>query len=135
MRCMELNKQRFFYALYIGREELEDEYGNKSGEYKLLYDNPVEYFANISAARGETQSNQFGENIVYDKSIILDKGAVDLDEYSILWIDSEPELDANGALVLNEDGTVKTPHDYIVKKVAMSLHSELLAISKVTVSG
>ena len=135
MRCMNLNKQRFFYAQYIGREELEDEYGNKSGEYKLLYSNPVEYFANISAARGETQSNQFGENIVYDKSIILDKGAVDLDEYSILWIDSEPELDANGALVLNEDGTVKTPHDYIVKKVAMSLHSELLAISKVTVSG
>lgn len=130
-----MNKQRFFYALYTGREELEDEYGNKSGEYKLLYSNPVEYFANISAARGETQSNQFGENIVYDKSIILDKGAVDLDEYSILWIDSEPELDANGALVLNEDGTVKTPHDYIVKKVAMSLHSELLAISKVTVSG
>lgn len=135
MRCMNLNKQRFFYALYTGREELEDEYGNKSGEYKLLYSNPVEYFANISAARGETQSNQFGENIVYDKSIILDKGAVDLDEYSILWIDSEPELDANGALVLNEDGTVKTPHDYIVKKVAMSLHSVLLAISKVTVSG
>ena len=135
MRCMNLNKQRFFYAQYTGREELEDEYGNKSGEYKLLYSNPVEYFANISAARGETQSNQFGENIVYDKSIILDKGAVDLDEYSILWIDSEPELDANGALVLNEDGTVKTPHDYIVKKVAMSLHSELLAISKVTVSG
>lgn len=135
MRCMNLNKQRFFYALYTGREELEDEYGNKSGEYKLLYSNPVEYFANISAARGETQSNQFGENIIYDKSIILDKGAVDLDEYSILWIDSEPELDANGALVLNEDGTVKTPHDYIVKKVAMSLHSELLAISKVTVSG
>lgn len=130
-----MNKQRFFYALYTGREELEDEYGNKSGEYKLLYSNPVEYFANISAARGETQSNQFGENIVYDKSIILDKGAVDLDEYSILWIDSEPELDANGALVLNEDGTVKTPHDYIVKKVAMSLHSVLLAISKVTVSG
>ena len=58
-----------------------------------------------------------------------------MDEYSILWIDSEPELDANGALVLNEDGTVKTPHDYIVKKVAMSLHSVLLAISKVTVSG
>lgn len=135
MRCMNLNKQRFFYALYTGREELKDEYGNKSGEYKLLYSNPVEYFANISAARGETQSNQFGENIVYDKSIILDKGAVDLDEYSILWIDSEPELDANGALVLNEDGTVKTPHDYIVKKVAMSLHSVLLAISKVTVSG
>lgn len=130
-----MNKQRFFYALYTGREELKDEYGNKSGEYKLLYSNPVEYFANISAARGETQSNQFGENIVYDKSIILDKGAVDLDEYSILWIDSEPELDANGALVLNEDGTVKTPHDYIVKKVAMSLHSVLLAISKVTVSG
>ncbi len=130
-----MNKQRFFYALYTGRVELGGDRRNKSGEYKLLYSNPVEYFANISAARGETQSNQFGENIVYDKSIILDKGAVDLDEYSILWIDSEPELDANGALMLNEDGTVKTPHDYIVKKVAMSLHSELLAISKVTVSG
>lgn len=132
---MNINKQRFFYALYEGREELTDEYGNKSGEYRLLYSDPTECYANISAARGETQSNQFGENIVYDKSIILDKGLVDLDEYSILWVDIEPELDENGALAVDENGRVITPHDYVVKKVALSLHSELLAISKVTVSG
>lgn len=135
MRCMELNKQSFWYALYEGREALTDDYGNASGEYRLLYGDPQPYKANISAARGETQSNQFGENVLYDKTIILDRGALNIDEYTILWIDSEPQLDENGHLALDENGKVITPHDYVVKKVGDSLHTELIAISKVTVSG
>ena len=50
-----------------------------------------------------------------------------IDEYSILWVDSMPEV--------KEDGTTDTPHDYVVKKVARSLNSVSIAISKVNVSG
>lgn len=46
-----------------------------------------------------------------------------------------PQVDETGALVTNDDGEVITPHDYIVKKVAKSLNSVSVAISKVTVSG
>jgi len=126
MRCMNRNKVRFFYALYEGRESITDEYGNTTGEYVIKYSNPVEFYANISAAMGETQSRQFGESVSYDKVIVMDSNAPAIDEYSILWIDTMPQL--------NEDGSTTTPYDYVVKKVAKSLNVMSVAVSKVSVS-
>ena len=65
----------------------------------------------------------------------MDADAPPIDEYTILWIDSVPEVDGNGELAVNKKGDVLTPHDYIVKKVARSLNSVSVAISKVKVSG
>lgn len=135
MRCLERNKTRFFYALYIGREAVQDEYGNVTGEYKVVYGNPQECRANISAAQGETQTRQFGEDVSYDKVIVMDDRAPPINEYSVLWVDTEPLLNGMGELAVNEKGEVITPYDYIVKKVAMSLNSVAFAISKVNVSG
>jgi len=126
MRCMNRNKVRFFYALYEGREAITDEYGNNTGEYIIKYSNPLEFYANISAAMGETQSRQFGESVSYDKVIVMDNDAPAIDEYSILWIDTIPQL--------NEDGSTVTPYDYIVKKIAKSLNVMSVAVSKVSVS-
>ena len=133
MRCMTRNKCEFHYALYSNRIEIADEYGNVTGEYKVEYANPVKALGNISAARGEIQSRQFGESETYDKVIVLENPNTAIDEYTILWVDSVPHLNADGSLVLNSDGTVETPHDYIVKKVARSLNCVSIAISKVTV--
>lgn len=135
MRCMERNKTGFYYALYSERVPIVDEYGNDTGEYDVKHGKPVKSSANISAARGETQTRQFGENVTYDKVIVIDDTASPIDEYSILWIDTIPQLDTNGELAVNEDGKVITPHDYIVKKVAKSLNSVSYAVSKVSVSG
>lgn len=135
MKCMERNKVRFFYALYMGKQEITDEYGNATGQYEVTHSSPVECYGNVSAAKGETQSRQFGENEVYDKTIVLDDVSTDIDEYSILWIDTEPQLDSEGNLALDEDEEVITPHDYIVKKVAKSINSVSIAISKVKVNG
>ena len=133
MRCMSRNKVSFFYALYERKEAVEDDYGNKTGEFEIFYGNPLEYSANISAAKGETQTRQFGENEVYDKVIVADNAAPPIDEYSILWIDIMPQLDENGALATDESGKVITPYDYIVTKVARSLNSVSIAVSKVKV--
>lgn len=126
MRCMNRNKTAFFYALYAGKKQMLDEYGNLTGEYEITYTNPIAGRANISAAKGETQYRQFGENEQYDKVILIDDTAPQIDEYSILWVDTTPDI--------KEDGTTNTPHDYIVKKVAKSLNVTSLAISKVVVS-
>lgn len=134
MKCLERNKVRFFYSLYQGKEAITDDYGNVTGEYALKYGNPVEWYANISAAKGETQTQQFGENEAYDKVIVMDNEAPPIDEYSVLWIDSAPQLDEDGSLVTNVQGEIVTPHDYIVKKVAKSLNVVSLAICKVNVS-
>lgn len=135
MRCMNRNKVRFFYALYEGREFITDEYGNVTGEYEVKYGSPMEYYANISAAMGETQTRQFGESVSYDKIIVMDNDAPPIDEYSVLWIDSVPQLNEDGSLALNSQEETITPYDYIVKKVAKGLNSVSIAVSKVSVSG
>lgn len=113
----------FYYANYVRKEEIVDEYGNKTGEYKVVYGNPVECKGNISAAQGEMESRQFGDSESYDKVIVLNNVNIPIDEYSILWVDSLPHI------------KIDTPHDYIVKKVARSLNSVSIAISKVDVNG
>ena len=135
MRCLSRNKARFFYALYEGREPITDDYGNVSGEYDVKHGNPTEGYANISAAKGETQTRQFGESETYDKVIVMDNEAPPIDEYSVLWVDTEPQLNEDGSLLVDERGNVVTPHDYVVKKVAKSLNNVSIAISKVNVSG
>ena len=133
MRCMSRNKVTFFYALYERKEPIVDDYGNTTGEFEVIHGNPLKYSANISAAKGETQTRQFGENEVYDKVIVADNTAPPIDEYSILWVDTMPQLDENGALATDESGKVITPYDYIVTKVARSLNSVSIAVSKVKV--
>ena len=127
MRTLYRNKIRIFYANYLSKVPLKDEYGNLTGEYDIAYDNPVEIRANVSAARGEATTRQFGDDEGYDRVIVLEDPAIPITVSSILWIDALPEL--------AEDGSTKTPHDYIVKQVATSLNSVSIAVSKVNVSG
>ena len=127
MRCLNRNKIRIFYANYRDKIPLRDEYGNRTGEYKISYTNPIMVCANVSAARGEATTRQFGDDVRYDRVIVLDDPKFPITETSILWIDTPPEI--------AEDGSTKTPYDYIVKQVATSLNSVSIAVSKVNVGG
>ena len=126
MKCMIRNQRKFYYASYIENQEIIDEYGNHTGEYEVIHSKPIKALGNISSAMGEVQTQQFGESESYDKVIVLDNVNSPINEYSILWVDTLPHL--------NDDGTTDTPHDYVVKKVAHSLNSVSIAISKVNVS-
>ena len=71
------------------------------------------------------------------KVIVTGDRDTPIDEYAVLWIDTVPELDENGALKVNADGEIVTPWDYIVRKVGRGLPnygSTVIAISKVTVA-
>lgn len=127
MRTLARNKIRIFYANYRDKIPLKDEYGNLTGEYDIAYDNPVEIKANVSAARGEATTRQFGDDEAYDRVIVLDDPKLPIAVTSVLWIDTLPEI--------AEDGSTDTPHDYIVKQVATSLNSVSIAVSKVNVNG
>ena len=127
MRTLARNKIRIFYANYSDKIPIRDEYGNLTGEYHLSYDKPVQIMANVSAARGEATTRQFGDDESYDRVIVLDDPRLPIAVTSILWIDTPPEI--------AEDGSTKTPHDYIVKQVATSLNSVSIAVSKVNVRG
>ena len=125
MRCMVRNQSKFYYALYIDSSEMIDEYDNGTGEYEVFHGKPTLARGNVSSARGEMQSRQFGESESYDKVIVLDNVNTPIDEYSILWVDTLP--------LLNSDGSTDTPHDYVVVRKAVSLNSVSLAIRKVAV--
>ena len=133
MRCLHRNKIKFFYALYEKKEPIVDEYGNMTGEYAVTHGNPVECYGNISAARGEMATCQFGESEVYDKILVLDNVSPKIDEYTVLWVDTLPKTNTDGTLSKNTEGEVDTPYDYTVKKVARSLNSVSIAIRKVNV--
>ena len=125
MRTLLRNKIRIYYANFRTKNPIKDEYGNLTGEYDIVYDKPVEIKANVSAARGEATTRQFGEDESYDRVIVMDDPKVPIDVSSVLWIDSLPEIKA--------DGSTDTPYDYIVKQVAPSLNSVSIAVSKVNV--
>lgn len=115
MRCLVRNKRKFYYALYQGRTEIMD--GTyETGEYENSYSTPVECFANISPATGNSRIEQFGNDLQYDKVIVMED--TDMDENSVLWVDVTPP----------------SSFDYIVKRIAKSLNSVSIAISKVNVS-
>lgn len=124
MRCLHRNKRKFYYALFKEKVAIKDEYGNDSGEYRVVYQTPVEMKANVSAATGEAQVEQFGNSLLYDKVIITDELDCPVDEHSVLCIDSPPSYDEDGNLIF----------DYIVKKVAKSINTISFAVSKVEVS-
>lgn len=135
MKTLIRNKSKFYYALFESKIPKVDEYGNNTGEYEVRWGKPLEYSANISAAKGETSTRQFGESENYDRVIVMSNDTPRIDEYTVLWIDTIPKLDSNGLLLLNEDGSVVTPYDHIVKKVARSINSVSIAISRVNVGG
>lgn len=124
MKCMERNKTEFYYALFAKYEPGKDEYGNESGEPRIIYSDPVLAKANISPATGDSQIEQFGKDLKYDKVIVLDDIKCPIDENTVLFVDKFPDRDKEGNLL----------YDYIVKKIAKSLNSVSIAISKVNVS-
>ena len=125
MKTLLRNMSRIFYANFKEKVALRDEYGNLTGEYDIVYENPVEIKANVSAARGESTTRQFGEEEGYDRVLVMSDPEVPITVSSILWIDTPPDIKA--------DGTTDTPYDYIVKQVAPSLNSVSIAVSKVNV--
>lgn len=124
MKTMERNKVPFWYLLYDKKEPVIDEYGNETGDYRVVYKEAVQRKENISAATGSAQVEQFGNFISYDKVIVTDDLSCPIDENSVLFIDKEPEYDPDGNPL----------YDYIVKRVAKSLNSISYAVSKVNVS-
>lgn len=122
-RIAERYKSRFWFLLYGESEPVLDEYGNETGT-RVTYQPPVEMRANVSAAAGAAQVEQFGSLAGYDKVILTDETDCPIDENTVLFLDKCPEYDADGDPL----------YDYRVKRVAKSKNLISYAVSKVSVS-
>ena len=124
MRCLDRNKQAFWYCLYVDKDEIVDDDGYETSEHHITYAPPVRMEANISHATGYSQTEQFGSLDNYDKVIVTDDMDCPITETTVLFVDKEPETTMAGDPM----------YDYIVRRVARSLNSISIAIRKVLVS-
>ena len=121
MRCLRRNRVPYWYATRTGSETAYDDYGNETGGVNIIYSNPVKAYANISAAKNTDTVAAFGIELNYDKVLVAE--SVSFDENALLWIDKVP--------VIEQDGSTQTSPDYVVKRIAKSLNSVAVAVTKV----
>lgn len=117
MRCVARNKQKFFYALYEGVEEVTDENGFYTGARKTVYGDITEAKGNISPTRAKSDAfiELFGTDFDYESVILMESSPIN--ENSIVW--------------LGVENPTKDNFNYTVKRVAQGLHSVAIAVKKV----
>lgn len=116
MHCLNRNKTKIFYALFTGEVENTNSEGNYTGERSLTYGTPVAFYANVSAARGTADVEQFGINADYTKVIVTCDMSCPIKEDSIIWIDKP----------------VTERHNYAVTQIARSLNSISIAVKELS---
>lgn len=126
MRCLARNKTTAYYALLKSKTEQTDDYGNKTGQYTLTYETPVQFSANIRWDSGAVELEGFGLNASGTRRIVTDDLSCPIDIDTVLWIGKTP--DKNGYA-----GTVKP--NYVVSGVPeRSLNHVAYTISEVNLS-
>lgn len=137
MRSLKKNKQSLWFATYSDQitiyerdENGEIVYDEIDGELipriiaeRAGYNNPVPFYANISAGKGTAQEEVFGVSLDYTKTISTTDMSLPLDEKSLVWFETEPTY--------NVDGTVnESSADYSVVGIAKSLNNVVYALKR-----
>lgn len=120
MQSLDANKQLFWYAEFLYESDAVDANGKKTGGKTKVYATPKAFLANVSAARGTADAEQFGINDDYERTIVTDDLDLPISEDTALWIGSDPR--------------VNPKHNYKLVRVARSINSTTYAIKKVSVS-
>jgi hypothetical protein len=140
MRTCRKNKQKLKYALYLGKSEpsyiidrngeiMFDDDGNPmedSGSVnKPVYDNPVEFYGNISFASGEAEAVAYGVSVGdYDSKLLMLKDEIPINETSLIFKESTPEYDGDGKLI-------RDSADFSVVKVQPSLNLVVYLLKRI----
>lgn len=137
MRSLKKNQQNLWYSTYADQitEYYRDSGGNIiydeiDGEQiprikceRAGYNNPVSFYANISAGKGTSQEEVFGVSLDYTKTISTTDMDLPISETSLIWFETEPTY--------NADGTVnEASADYSVAAIARSLNNVVYALKR-----
>lgn len=141
MMTLNQNKQKLYYALLDNVVPIyetdddgniiyyEDEEGNKipleTGDTKITYSKPVEFYGNIAMSGGEVEVQEFGLNLAdYEAILVLDKNTLPLTETSLIWQNTKPKF--------NQDETLdENSADYKIVKINSSNNYDKYVLSRV----
>ena len=94
MRDLKRNQRKMYYSLYV-------EQGNDS-DFDILdtvakYSAPVEFKANLTAGKSDSDDSPFGKDISYDRIISTVNKDLPITETSLIWYGTEPVLLEDGS--------------------------------------
>lgn len=120
MNCLKRNKQKLYYALLTGEEEVytttSDGRQVRTGTKRPVYSEPVAFMGNIAFSGGDVERAEFGVDVArYEAILVMNKGEIPITETSLLWYQSDPTETA----------------DYKVLKIVPSLNNERYILAKV----
>lgn len=115
MRGLIRNKQQIWYAEYLGKTEIIDMNGNRTGEFVESYSEPKSAWMNLAPATGWVDWSPFGAFTSYDIAALTCEMDLPIKETSVVWI-YKP---------------ISEPHDYVVTRVARSLNDIVYALQSV----
>lgn len=130
MRQLERERRGVWFAEYAGKTPILDDNGMLTGEYTISYGKPQLVIPTVSPRSGNSWFDGFGVGVNCDRTAIIDEIGLGITETCVMWVDVRPELDADGNLVLGEDGLPTVPYDYTIQMVAESYNFTAIAMSK-----
>lgn len=117
MRSLFKQRQKVWYTS-IKEEEIQDEYGNDTGEYRYIYTKPILQKFTVSSTVGDSEEMPAGVMVDYERLVTSYSRDFSPKEGEMLFIDVIPVFDENGSLELNfATGEPVTKPDYVIKKV------------------
>ena len=146
MRCLKKNKQKMYYALFVGEVPVYklDDNGNKivdwvdedtgevhyieTGTTMKLYNAPVEFRGNIAMSGSDVNRVEFGvSEAKYEAILVMTKGEIPITETSLLWFQTTPTTKIVDEKTYADDSTA----DYRVLRVSPSLNVDRYILDKV----
>lgn len=130
MKCMRRNTKVYYYADYIGKEEITDENGNYTGESEIKYSDIKIVRGNLSSVAGTSNVEPFGTFKDYDLILVTDDLKCSIDENSIIWFLETPKVQV-GTVVPSYETLMMSENrknSGIVKRVSRTLNVLSIAI-------
>lgn len=129
MRLLDRNKQTVYYRNYTSSTEITttDEYGNvlETGEMDKHYGEVKSVKAYVKSAIGLNEAEPYGDFTTKKRTIHVDYDRCDINEYSLLWVGIDPQLD--------EHGEPTVAHNFTVDGISHGINHIRIAIRKVEV--
>lgn len=129
MRLLDRNRQTVYWRNLKSTTAITttDEYENtlETGEYTKVYDVVKSARVYVKSAIGMNNAEPFGDFTTKQRTLYAENGLTDIDEYSILWVGIDPQV--------NNAGEPTVPHNFTVDGVSHGLNHIRVAIRQVDV--
>ena len=124
MRNAKINQKGYYALNYLGKVDVVDSKGYRTGESEISYSDEIPFRTHLSGAMGSSYIDTNGVSIEYDKSMVLtlwEFERLGFDENTVFFIDTKPQYDSEN----------KPLYDYRVARIRDTLNEVVILLKKV----